>query len=65
MTVHLTAGEKRARSSAAAAVARAQAHTRPPAAQDDDTTLGALYPYVTHARAAQIRREIQETRHDR
>jgi hypothetical protein len=65
MTGHLTAGEKRSRASAAAAVARALAHTRPPPPEDDDERLGALYPYVTHARAAQIRREIQETRHAR
>ena len=64
MTRHLTPGEKRTRASAAAAVARAMAHTRP--AQDEDQALAAAYPYITHARAAQIRREIQETRrHDR
>lgn len=61
MTRHLTPGEKRTRANAAAAVARAAARARP--AQDDEADLAAAYPYVTHARAAQIRREIQETRH--
>ncbi|MFI7547232.1 hypothetical protein [Actinoplanes sp. NPDC049599] len=64
MTRHLTPGERRARASAATAVARALAHTRPQPAQDDDVRLGELFPYVTHRRAAEIRREIQETRHD-
>ena len=58
---HLTPGEKRTQAAALAAVARAQAHIRPP--QPPDADLAAAYPYVTHARAAQIRREIQETRH--
>lgn len=62
MTPHLTPGEKRTRASAAAAIARALAHTRPPPAPDDDQRLGELYPYITHTRAAEIRREIQETR---
>lgn len=61
MTRHLTAGEKRTRANAAAAVARAAARANRP--HDDDEALAAAYPYVTHARAAQIRREIQETRH--
>jgi hypothetical protein len=65
MTRHLTQGEKRARASAQAAIARAQAHTRPPAEPDDDFRLGALYPYVTTARARQIRHELEETRRDR
>jgi hypothetical protein len=65
MNRHLTPGEQRARASAAQAVTRAQAHTRPPPPEDDDHALGALYPYVTHARAKQIRQQIQETRNAR
>lgn len=64
MTRHLTPAEKRTRANAAAAVARALTHTRTPP-RDDDQRLGELYPYVTHARARQIRQEIEETRHDR
>ena len=62
---HRTAGEKRAAASAQTAIARALAHTRPPPAQDDDEALGRQYPYVTHARARQIRHEHQETRNAR
>lgn len=65
MSPHLTARDKAARKSAQAAVARAWAHTRPPAPPEDDAQhLGDLYPYVTHARARQIRQEIEESRHD-
>jgi ADP-ribosylglycohydrolase len=63
MTGHLTAGQKRTRASAAAAVAQALAHTRP--AQPDDTALAQTYPYVTTARARQIRHELEETRNAR
>lgn len=59
---HLTPGMKRARASAQAAIARALAHVPPPPAQDDDEELGRRYPYVTPARARQIRHEIEETR---
>lgn len=65
MTRHLTPGEQRARASAQTAIARALAHTRRQPAQDDDAALGELFPYVTHRRAAEIRKEIQESRHDR
>jgi hypothetical protein len=65
MTRHLTAGEQRARASAAAAIARAHGHTRPQPAQDDDARLGELYPYITHARAKEIRHETEETRNAR
>ena len=63
MTGHLTPREKAARASAATAIARARAHIRPP--QDDDHDLAALYPYVTQARARQIRHELQEIRNAR
>ncbi|MCX4470482.1 hypothetical protein OOK41_09200 [Micromonospora sp. NBC_01655] len=59
---HLTPGMRRARASAQAAIARARAHVPPPPAEDDDAALGRQYPYVTHARARQIRHEIEETR---
>lgn len=59
---HLTPGMRRARASAQTAIARAQAHISPPPAQDDDEALAAQYPYVTPARARQIRHEIEETR---
>lgn len=62
-TRHRTPREKAAQASAQTAIARALAHTRPPPAQHDEERLAALYPYVTHHRAAEIRREIQETRH--
>ncbi|MGW4467493.1 hypothetical protein [Micromonospora sp. NPDC004704] len=54
---HRTARERQAAASAA------QAHITPPPAEDDDTRLGALYPYVTAARARAIRHEL-ETRRD-
>ncbi|MEV6800543.1 hypothetical protein AB0M91_19680 [Micromonospora rifamycinica] len=56
---------KRARASAQAAIARALAHVPPPPpppAEDDDEALSRQYPYVTPARARQIRHEIEETR---
>ncbi len=65
MTGHRTPGEKRTAAAAQAAVARAMARAAPPPSQDDDQALAQLYPYVTHQRAAQIRRELQEDRNDR
>jgi len=62
---HLIPGMKRARASAQAAIARALAHVPPaplPTAEDPDELLGRQYPYVTPARAREIRHEIQETR---
>jgi hypothetical protein len=59
---HRTAGERRAHQSAQAAIARAHAHTPPPAPHDPDDELGRRYPYVTAARAKQIRHELEETR---
>ncbi|MEU4777491.1 hypothetical protein [Micromonospora sp. NPDC023633] len=59
---HRTPGERRAHASAQAAIARALAHTTPPPAPDADEELGAQYPYVTPARARQIRHEIEEAR---
>lgn len=61
---HRTAAERRAATSAQAAITRARAHTRPAAEEPDDDTLGRLYPYVTPARARQIRQQIEETRTD-
>jgi hypothetical protein len=64
-TRHLTPGMKRARASAQAAIARALAHVPPPPPpppEDADDALSRQYPYVTPARAAEIRREIEETR---
>jgi hypothetical protein len=58
---HRTARERRAQQSAQAAIARAHAHTRP-APAEDDFDLGRQYPYVTPARARQIRHELEETR---
>lgn len=62
MTRHLTPGEKRAQERGRAAVARALAHTRPPPAQDDEADLAARYPYITTARAREIRLEIEADR---
>lgn len=59
---HRTASERRAHTSAQTAIARARAHTTPPPAPDDDEQRGRQYPYVTPARAKQIRHEIQESR---
>lgn len=64
---HLTPGMRRARASAQQAIARAQAHVPPPpppAAEDDDV-LARQYPYVTPARARQIRHDIEENRRAR
>jgi hypothetical protein len=58
MTRHLTAREIAAQRSAQAAIARAQAHTRPPSTPDPDEELGRQYPYVTPARAREIRAEL-------
>jgi hypothetical protein len=62
MSRHLTPGEKRTRAAAAAAVARAMAHTQPPAPPQpyDDPAWR-----VTPARAREIRLAIQETRRAR
>lgn len=65
MTQHRTPSEKRAHAAGQAAIARAWARTRPPPDPDDDRQLGELYPYVTPARARQIRHEIEETRNAR
>ncbi|MEU7590699.1 hypothetical protein AB0A95_30960 [Micromonospora sp. NPDC049230] len=59
---HRTAGERRAQASAQTAIARALAHTTPPPALDADEELGRQYPYVTPARARQIRHEVEESR---
>ncbi|RLK13303.1 hypothetical protein DER29_4320 [Micromonospora sp. M71_S20] len=59
---HRTPGERRAQASAQAAIARALAHVPPPPAEEDEFVLGQQYPYVTPARARQIRHEIEETR---
>jgi hypothetical protein len=59
---HRTPGERRAQASAQAAIARALAHVPPPPAEDADEELGRQYPYVDHARARQIRHEIEEAR---
>ncbi len=62
---HLTPGMKRARASAQQAIARAQAHIPPPAAEDE-FALAQQYPYVTPAWARAIRHETEEDRrHDR
>jgi hypothetical protein len=61
MTRHLTPGEHRTKTAATAAIARAHAHIRPPQLPDDGQRLGELYPYVTPARARQIRLEHEET----
>jgi hypothetical protein len=63
MIRHRTPGEKRTQAAAQAAVARAWARTQPAAPPDDDTRLGELYPYVTPARARQIRQQIESERH--
>ncbi|MFI6266136.1 hypothetical protein [Micromonospora sp. NPDC051006] len=60
---HRTPGERRAQQSAQAAIARALAHATPPPAPDADEELGRQYPYVDHARARQIRHEIEESHH--
>jgi len=59
---HRTPREKAAQQSAQDAIARALAHTRPTPTDDPDEELGRLYPYVTAARARDIRLEIEETR---
>ncbi|MBM0203244.1 hypothetical protein JNW90_09070 [Micromonospora sp. STR1s_5] len=56
---HRTPGERRAQASAQTAIARALAHTTPPPAADTDEELGERYPYVTPARAREIRHEIE------
>ncbi|WP_433793957.1 hypothetical protein [Actinoplanes sp. CA-252034] len=61
MIRHRTPAEKRADAAAEAAIARAWAHTQPPTPHDKDTRLGELHPYVTPARARQIRLHIEET----
>lgn len=57
---HRTTGERRAHQAAQTAIARARAHIPPPPDEDDDERLGRLHPYVTPARARQIRHEIEE-----
>lgn len=64
-TRHRTAGERRAQQSAQTAIARAQAHTRPTAQEPDDDTLSRFYPYVTPARAREIRHELETRTHAR
>ena len=57
MSRHLTPGEKRRQADAAAAIARAWAHTRPPAPPPDDQV--ERYP-ITPAVARQIRLELEQ-----
>jgi hypothetical protein len=63
MIRHRTPGEQRTHAAAQAAITRAWARTRTTPPPDDDTRLGELYPYVTHARARQIRLQIESERH--
>ncbi len=58
---HLTPSERRSRASAAAAVARALAHTRRTPPEDDDERLAHLYPGITRDRAREIRQELDGT----
>jgi hypothetical protein len=61
MIRHRTPGEKRTQAAAEGAVTRAMARARPPEPPNDDQRLGELFPFITPARAQQIRHEIQET----
>lgn len=61
---HRTPSERRAQQSAQTAIARAWARATPAPepAHGDDQALADAYPYVTPARAAEIRHEIEESR---
>jgi len=48
-----------------AAITRARAHVPPPADPAGDDALSRQYPYVTPARARQIREEIEQDRSTR